>query len=161
MNTVIGLFWCKEDIQSSMQRLKEAGVPQDSVDVLTHVSRKRLCSNLCHPVARSAIWGAVIGVAIYATFGLVAGVIGCHYCELDSTYGIGILLGFLIIGGLVGALLGQWIGLDASEQSSHLYTQAAHFGGRVVAVEANDELVEKVMDILRQANAIGVRVLES
>jgi hypothetical protein len=160
MNTVIGLFWCKEDIQSSMQKLEEAGVPQASVDVLTHISRERLCGNLCHPVARSATWGAAIGVAIYATFGLTAGVVGCHYCGFDSAYAVIILVGFLIIGALVGALLGQWIGLDASEQDSHLYTQAAHFGGRVVAVQANDELVAKVTDILRQADAIGVRVLE-
>jgi hypothetical protein len=160
MNTVIGLFWSEQDIQSSIQKLEEAGVPQDSVDVLTHISRKRLCSKLGHPIARSVALGAVIGVAIYATCGLIASVTGCRYCGFGSEYAVGTLVGFPIIGALVGALLGQWIGLDAAEQDSHLYTQAAHLGGIVVAVRANAELATKVMDILQRENALGVRTLE-
>jgi hypothetical protein len=159
MKTVIGLFWSEDDIQSSIQTLENAGVPTDNVDILSHISRKRLCDNLCHPVARSAGWGAVIGVAIYATSGLITGIAGCHYCGFDSTYALGTLVGFLIVGGLVGALLGQWIGLDALEQNSHLYTHAAQVGGMVVAVQASDELVGQVAEILRQENAIGVRML--
>jgi hypothetical protein len=42
MKTVIGLFWRNGDVQRTIRKLEEEGSARDSVDVLTHISRKRL-----------------------------------------------------------------------------------------------------------------------
>jgi hypothetical protein len=112
MKTVVGFFWRDEDVKSSINRLKEAGFAQDGVAVLTRTSRKRLVSDQAHPVARSAGWGAVVGVVIYAVFGLGAALAGCTYCGFDFAYAVGTLVGCVVVGGFVGVLLGQWIGLS-------------------------------------------------
>jgi hypothetical protein len=160
MKTVVGLVWCDEDVESSIDRLKEAGFAQDRVDVLTRISRKRLVGDQGHPVVRSAGWGAVVGIVVYAVFGLGAALAGCTYCGFDLAYAVATLVGFVVIGGFVGALLGQWIGADASERDTHLYTQGVRLGGKIVAVRSSDELITKAMSILQQENAIGVRTLE-
>jgi hypothetical protein len=160
MKSVIGLFWSDEDLQRSIRKLEEEGFAKDSVDVLTRISKRRLVGDQGHPVVRSAGWGAVIGIVIYAVFGLGAALAGCTYCGYGFAYAAGTLVGFVVIGGFVGALLGQWIGADASERDTHLYIQGARLGAKLVAVRSCDELITKAMSILQQENAIGVRMFD-
>jgi hypothetical protein len=160
METVVGLFWRDEDVRRSIRKLEEEGVAPDSIDVLTRISRQRLVGDQGHPVLRSAGWGGVIGIAIYAAFGLGAALSGCNYCGYDLAYALGTLVGFVVIGGFVGALLGQWIGADASERDTHLYTRGVNLGGRLVVVRGSHESVAHAMEIFRQQNAVGVKALE-
>jgi hypothetical protein len=160
MKTVVGLFWRDRDVECSIRELEEAGIAQDSIDVLTQIDRKHLAGDQGHPILRSAGWGAVIGIAIYAVFGLGAALAGCAYCGYGSGYAVGTLAGFVIIGGFVGALLGQWIGADASERDTHLYTQGLNRGGRLVMVRGSQEALARATDILTQQNGVGVRTLE-
>jgi hypothetical protein len=160
MESVVGLFWRDEDVQRSIRKLEEEGFSQDSIDVLTRISRKRLVGDQGHPVIRSAGWGAVIAVVIYAVFGLGAALAGCSYCGYDSGYAIGTLVGFVVIGGLVGALLGQWIGADAFERDTHLYTQGVNRGGRLIVVRGNRESLGHAIEIFRQHSAAGIKTLE-
>jgi hypothetical protein len=160
MKTVVGLLWRDEDVQRLIQKLEEGGFAKHSIDVATRISRKRLVGDQGHPVVRSAGWGAIIGVAIYAVFGLGAALTGYICCGYASAYAIGTLVGFVVIGGIVGALLGQWIGVDASEHDTHLYTQGVHLGGRLVTVRGSHESVAQAIEVFRQQNAIGVKTLE-
>lgn len=124
--------------------------------MLTRISRRRLVGDQGHPVVRSAGWGAVIGTTIYAVFGLGAALAGCTYSGYGFAYAVGTLVGLVVIGGFVGVLLGQWIGVGASERDTHLYTQGVNLGGRLVVVHGSRESVAHATEIFRQQNAVGV-----
>jgi hypothetical protein len=99
-------------------------------------------------------------MAIYSVFGLAAAVSGCTCFGYGSAYAVGTVVGFIAIGSFIGALLGQWVGIDESERDTHLYTQGTRMGAKLLAVRAKDELVMSTMSILQQENAKGVRTLE-
>ena len=159
MKTVIALFWRDEDVQSSLQRLESAGFARDSVDTPRCISRQRLAGNVGHPKARYTGLGAIIGIVIFGTFGLAAALAGCNLFGYGNTYGIATLMGFVAVGGLVGALLALWIGINALERDTHLYIQGINLGGKLVTVHTADEQITKATEILRDGNGVGVAVL--
>jgi hypothetical protein len=159
MKTVIGLFWRDEDVRNSLHRLEDAGFAQDSLGTPRCISRQLLAGDLGHPIARYVGWGVIIGIAIFGTFGLAAALAGCNWFGYGFTYGAATLVGFVAVGGLVGALLALWIGIDALERDTHLYVQGVHLGGKLVTVESDDEQITKAMAILRGGDGVGVKVL--
>lgn len=68
-------------------------------------------------------------------------------------------MGGVLAGGFVGAVLGAIIGLGKSEENTHLYTQGARMGNRVLVLRSESRDVEKLVSKLRQAGCIGVRLL--
>jgi hypothetical protein len=159
MTTVIGLFWQDKDVQDLIRRLEQAGLARDSIATPTHITWQSLTAEAGHPIVRYATWGAVISIAIYAVFGLAAGAAGCTYCGYNTTFAVATPVGFVAVGGLVGALLGQWVGKDAQEKDTHLFTQGVNQGGRLVTVQAGDDQLATVMAYLREGNPVGVTVL--
>lgn len=159
MKTVIGLFWQDGDVRDSLRRLEDAGFSHDRITTSRHIARKRLVGDLGHPIVRYSAWGAIISIAIFGTFGLGAAFAGCNCFGYDSTYSVATLVGFVLVGGLVGALLGLWIGIDALERDTHLYVQGLNLGGKLVIVQADDEHITKAMDILRDGHGVGVTAL--
>jgi hypothetical protein len=145
MKTVIGLFWSDEDVKNPLQRLEDAGFARDSVGTPRRISRQRLAGDLGHPLARCTGLGAVIGVAIFGTFGLAAALAGCNWFGYDFTYGAATLVGFVLVGSLVGALLAIWVGIDALESDTHLYVQGVNLGGKLVIVQSDDEQTTKAI----------------
>jgi hypothetical protein len=64
MKTIIGLFWNREDVQSSIRQLKVADVDEDRISVLTRTKavRKFLDGDQSHVVAKHVGWGVLFGL---------------------------------------------------------------------------------------------------
>jgi hypothetical protein len=159
MKTVIGLFWSDEEYRNSLQKLEEAGFARESISTPGCISRDWLAGDLGHPVVRYLGWGSIIGIGVFGAFGLVAALTGCNCLGYGFTFGVATLTGFVVVGGLVGALLAVWIAIDALEKDTHLYIQGVNRGGKLVTVRSTDEQTTKATEILRDGNGVGIAVL--
>jgi hypothetical protein len=161
MKTVVGLLWSEEGIQSSIRQLKELGADEDAISVLSqdNAVRELLGADHGHPVAGYALWGALLGIAIYGPFGVGASLCECSLLRFGPGFGIGILLAFIAIGTTFGAFLGCFLGVDRAEQGRHLYCRGVERGAQVIALRADDELVAKVTSFFREQKMAGIRVL--
>jgi hypothetical protein len=161
MKTVIGLLWSDETVQSSIHRLKELGVAEGTISVLSQESavRKLLGANQGHIVARYAFWGALLGIAAFGPFGVGASLCECTLLHFGPGFGIGILVAFIALGTAFGAFLGQFVGVDEAEKCRHLYCRGVELGAQLVAVRADDELAERAMNLLRAQRITGMTIL--
>ena len=161
MKTVVGLFWGDENIQNSVRDLKEAGLAENSISLLTRYSavRELLGANQGHVVARYALWGALLGLATFAPFGVAASMCECTLLHYNPGFGVGIVIAFVAIGVGFGAFMGHLVGFDKSETSYHLYCQGVLRGATVVVVRAGDELVANAVSTLRNEDTFGVTTL--
>jgi len=161
MRSIIGLLKGESDVTRSTQRLKEAGLPEDRISVFTQENaiRKILgCEPTC-VVSRYAVWGASIGIAVYALFALFAGLCQCNLLHFGQAFGFGTFLGGILAGTIVGGGLGALVGAAEFEQDSHLYVQGARMGGRVIVIQASEADADRVKLILEQEKALGVKAL--
>ena len=162
MYPVIGLFWREVDTAQVVNKLKEAGFPEDKISIFTQESALRSLLG-CKPsdvIPKYATLGVLFGIIIYGIFGLLAGWCQCNWFNFEQMYGIAAFLGIILGGVFVGGFLGCIAGIAESEEDSHLYIQGARLGGRVIIVQANRENVERALSILEQAKASGVKSLE-
>jgi hypothetical protein len=161
MISIIGLFDDEKDATRSTQKLKDAGFPEDKISIITRedaIHKLLGCEPACI-VRRYIAWGASIGIAIYATLGLFAGMCQCNLLHFGHAYGIGTFLGGILAGALVGGAMGCLVGAAEYEKDSHLYVQGARMGGKVIAIQASEEDIENVKLILEQGKALGVKAL--
>lgn len=159
MVSVIGLFRGEDDVKRSTQRLKEAGLPEDRINIFTQenaILKLLGCEPGC-TISKYAGWGAAIGIGIYAVFAVFAGLCQCNLFHFGQAYGLCTFLGGILAGAFVGGALGCLAGAAAFEQDSHLYVQGARMGGRVIAIQASEEEAESVKLILEQEKASGVK----
>jgi hypothetical protein len=161
MKTVIGLFWGDENAQNSVCELKEAGLTEDSISVLTGYDavRELMGAHKSHVAARYAFWGALLGIATLAPFGLGMSICECSLLHLKTWSCVGILTGSVAISLGLGALMGHLVGVYESGRSYHLYCREVCRGAKVVVVQASDEMVAKATSTLRQGRAVGVKAL--
>ena len=160
MKTIIGLLWHREDVQSSIRQLKEIGVDEDRISVLTRTkaARKVLDGDQSHVVAKHIGWGVLFGIAIYGSFGLTASLCGFTLFGYSLASGIGTLLSYIAIGTVFGAIMGSFVGVGELEKDTHLYTQGVSRGGVLMVMQVSDELASRTMSTLRQARAVGVKI---
>jgi hypothetical protein len=60
---------------------------------------------------------------------------------------------------ILGLLAGWFSGTDKLEKIAVFYSQGVRLGSKLVAVTVNDELLTKAMDLLRQENAVELKML--
>jgi hypothetical protein len=163
MKTVIGFIWGDENVQNSVHELEELGLAENSIRVLTsdHAVRQLLGDCRGHIVANYAFWGALLGIAIFAPFGLAASICECTLLYYSPGFGVGILVAFVAIGMGFGAFMGHFVGVDKSETGHHLYCQGVCRGGKVVVVQASDELAAEAASTLQHEDAFGVTTLQN
>lgn len=161
MNTIIGLLPSQSDPISEIEKLVDTGIPEEDVSVLTQEKAIREilgCDPIC-TIRYYAIWGALIGGAIYSVFGILAAWCECNLFGFDQANGLLTLMGGVLAGGFVGGVLGAIIGLGKSEENTHLYTQGARMGNRVIVLRTESGNVEKAKTMLSQLGCIGVRMI--
>ena len=161
MVTVIGLLWGDENARNSVRKLKEAGLAENSISLLTGYDavRELLGANQGHLVARYTLLGALLGITTFAPFGVAASMCECTLLHYNPGFGVGVLIAFVAIGVGFGAFIGHFFGIDKSETSYHLYCQGVCRGAKVVVVRARDELVTEAVRTLHQGKAMGVQTL--
>ena len=163
MKTVIGLIWGDENLQNSVHELEELGLAENSINVLASDDAVRELLGDCRGrvVANCAFWGALLGIAIFAPLGLAASICECTLLYYDPGFGVGILIAFVAIGMGFGAFLGHFVGVDKSESGYHLYCQGVCRGGKVVVVQASEELAAEAVSRLHHEDAFGVTILQN
>lgn len=163
MTTVIGLFRNDENIQSSIDRLQDAGLAADKIRIFTSYDdvQKLFSGNESHLVVRYVVWGAVLGIAIFNLYGLALGGYACHTIlgYLPSWYWLCDIVGFTVLGLILGASAGFFVGVTRFEGGADLYTHGINRGDKLMAVQVDDEpAANKVKRILDQARARGIKL---
>ena len=163
MKSIIGLFNDQEAVSSTMERLDEAGVPADKINLLSSpnsVNKLLGCSPVCI-VTNYTAWGAAIGASIYAIYGIAALFCECGIIQYGREVGLLALLGAALAGSVVGGVIGGLLGLGESEKDTQLYVQGVNFGGRVISIRVPDEDADRVIKILTNSNLLGVKAIEA
>ena len=117
MKTVIGLFLKEADVQHAICKLKNFGLTDDKISVLTREEpvRKLLCGNQTRVVEKSAIWGILFGLIIFDSYGLT---VKAHawdgFLGSSSPPFWGFVMGLLsvVIGTFLGVFLGWFFGVE-------------------------------------------------
>lgn len=162
METVIGLFQSEENVEESIHKLEETGLIEDSISVITREDAARnLFSEDQNRILTTYVGlSALVGILAFNLYGLMLGAYACSiFHEMLVVFWVCDVIGFTILGALLGAVAGLFIGLGQVDSRTELYTQGVLRGGKMLAVKVSDELVSKVTSILQQENAEGVKIL--
>ena len=163
MSSIIGLFRSEAVIDSTINRLKEAGIAEEKISLMSNpktISKLLGCDPTC-VIKNYTIWGVAIGIAIYAIFGVVAALCQCNLMQYGQEYGISAFLGAVLAGMFVGGFIGILVGVGEAEKDTHLYVQGIRLGGKVISIQIPEVDVERVKHILTMENVLGVKVLQS
>jgi len=163
MSIVVGLFSSDKDVQGSIEKLEKAGLAEAKIGVLTHynAAQKLLSSHQFRRVIPPIGWGALLGFAIFCLIGLAVDWYAC--CNLfgyGMIFWLGGVVAYSLAGAALGAAAGWFFGLDKIDHETDFYARGVGKGGQLITVQVNDQLVTKVMDILRQQDAVGVKTLK-
>jgi hypothetical protein len=162
MKSIIGLFCYEAAVDPAVERLKEVGIAGERISVLSNpktINTLLGCDPAC-VIKNYTVWGAAIGIGIYAIFGVAAAICQCNLMQYGQEYGIGTFLGALLSGTFVGGFMGILVGAGEAEKDTHLYVQGVRLGGKVISIQVLDEDVEHVKHILSAENVMGVKVLQ-
>jgi hypothetical protein len=159
MKAVMGLLDHGEALERAIGELQAAGFSGEQVDVLedTHDVWLRMDCSTKRSVVRDAAIGAGLVGLIYVTFGVAAAISGVAN-DVPATWCTGAAAVFLLIGLGLGAFWGAFIGRAEAEKETHLYLEGVRTGRVLVLVWVEDARTSQAQRILRQANALGVRI---
>jgi hypothetical protein len=118
--------------------------------------RELLGADQGHAVARYALWGALLGIATFAPFGVAASMCECTLLHYNPGFGVGILIAFVAIGMGFGAFEGCFVGVGEAERGTHLYCQGVRLGAKVTVVQAKDR---GKMDTIEAVAMLGLLIL--
>ncbi len=164
MKTILGLFDTMEEAKKAALDLEAAGVPHrdisfaannENAQYAPHTTPASTPAGSINTIGHDAVVGAEIG----GVAGLLLGLTGLMIPGLGWIATAGWLGGMLlgagtgaVIGGLAGAL--TQVGVPA-EDAAH-YTEAVRRGGTLVAVRSEDNLAQRVAEILGNDGAVNV-----
>jgi hypothetical protein len=161
MRPIIGLLKSEAIVDSTIVRIKEAGLSGERISIISNpktINSLLGCGQACVIKDYTGL-GAAIGIGIYAIFGLAAALCECNVMHYGQEYGAVVFIGSLLAGTLVGAIIGVLVGAGEAEKDTHFYVQGIRLGGRVLCIEVDDEDAERVKHILAMENVRGVKAL--
>jgi uncharacterized protein (TIGR02271 family) len=103
--------------------------------------------------------GAVAGGALGGAAGLIAGLAGLAIPGIGPIIAAGPIAAALAgagIGAVAGGLIGSLTRLGIPEEQARNYAEAVRRGGALVTVRAEDDMAERVADIMSEHNAIDI-----
>ena len=163
MKTIIGLLESEAAIDTSILHLKQAGINEKRISLLSTpkaIHQLLGCDPVC-VVKNYTFYGAAIGVAIYAIFGLLAAACQCNLLQYGQEYGIGTFLGSVLAGIFVGGFLGLLVGAGEAEKDSHLYVHGILAGEKMISVEVEEEGFQQILQLLSAENILGLKVIQA
>jgi hypothetical protein len=163
MNTLIGLIPDERHLVTAGETLQAAGIDQGAISVLVRPAdvwewlggRKKL-----RVTVRYAFFGALVGLALGALYGVPAGILNCAEmgCTMTvSTVLLALITVYLILG---GAFVGAIVGLDRVEQDLYSYVEGVHRGGALLVIETPPERIDEVARILQQESGLLVHTIK-
>lgn len=159
MQTVIGLCEERRFAHESVEALEEAGFAPTSMGV--HLHQRDLWRSLdCTPraiITRDLALSAALGGAIFGYFGVMVAT-GEALLGQSGSIAAAALIGFILAGGLCGALIGLFLGFGDMEQRARFYLRGLRAGGALVVVRTADEHAARAMAVMQQAGLQGVKL---
>lgn len=161
MSTVIGLFPSNQDVSEEYRKMEEDGFSKEQIRVITkdRPIKKILGCKPSRIVAKYASWGALLGIAAYGIFILVAVWCDCAIYHISQLIAFEIVLIAILIGGIVGGFIGLFLGMAEYEKDTHLYTQGINLGHKVFVLQTKRIDEEKAVNTLHQIGCLGIRVV--
>jgi len=159
--TVIGLYPSNQEVIQEIHQLEDAGFTKDNIRVLTKIGtiKKILGFDPNRIVAAYASWGALLGIAIYGIFILVAVWCDCILYPISQLIAFEIVLIGILIGALIGGIIGVFTGLAEYEKETHLYTQGINIGDKVFVLQTESGDEGKAINTIHQIGCLGIRML--
>ncbi len=163
MATVIGLFSKDEHVQRSIDKLQEAGITRDKIKVLAFEDAvvDLLNGRQSAVITKYVGLGVLVGMTIFGLYELIGRICDCGI----PIYGIRIELDtlalFIAVGAILSMLVGYFVGIERLKGSIRPYIWNVHQGSKVVAVQANDEQENTVINILHNENGAAIKTLET
>jgi len=163
MKTVIGFFSKEKHINRSLGKLKEFGIPQENIQILAYENNVReLLNGYGEQVtARYAGWSLLLSLVVFGLYDTFGRICDCGLITYSFQAELDRLVIFVIVGALLGVLGAYFLGIEKLDGNSRLYIWNVNQGGKVIAVQTDDELAETVGDLLHQENGVAIQTLES
>lgn len=159
MGMVISLIPNDEHVVSARQTLEMAGFAKSKISVLFDPSdvwqrlggRQKIMT-----VAKKSALGALVGLFVGAFYGLTSGLLNCKFmdCSLQTSVTLWVLISLYWIVG--GGFLGAVVGLDKLEYDLYSYVEGVRRGEALFVVEASEDRVQEVEQILRQEQGVVI-----
>jgi hypothetical protein len=159
METIVGLLPDEDHLATALAELSAAGIAADRMQVGRQPAEVwRLMGGRSRAAAafRQALKGALIGLALGATYGLVAGILNCRLmgCPLERSV---IFFGLIsLFSTLAGGLMGGFVGLDQLERPLYSLVHGAMRGQPLIMVQIQGEQACQVCQILADEQCLLV-----
>jgi uncharacterized membrane protein len=159
--TITALFDDYEDAVVAVSRLKQAGIADAQMSVVSGSDKHRSASrsDADNDTASDAGKGAAIGGAIGGGAGLLAGLGMLAIPGLGPVVAAGWLastLAGLAAGATTGGLVGALVDTGLSENQAHAYAEGIRRGGTMVSVRVDDALAGEALNILDDGGTVDM-----
>lgn len=159
--TITALFDDYDDAVDAVRRLKQAGIPDAQMSVVSGSEQHRSSTrtDADDDTVSDTGKGAAIGGAIGGGAGLLAGLGMLAIPGLGPVVAAGWLastLAGLAAGATTGGLIGALVDSGLSEDEAHAYAEGIRRGGTMVSVRADDALAPKAVDILDDEGTVNM-----
>ncbi|WP_052050585.1 general stress protein [Leptolyngbya sp. KIOST-1] len=158
---VVGVFKRREDLESALRALNDAGVPKEKISLLAkHVENVEGAADLTNNQGNEAAEGAGIGATTGTVLGGVGGfLVGAGVLAIPGVgpvlaAGVGIseiaaTLAGAGIGAATGGLVGALVGAGIPEDRAKTYEKRIKAGDYLLMVDGSVDDVHRVESILR------------
>ncbi len=170
---VTGVFKRREDLESALQALKDAGIEKERISLLArHVEDVKGAEEISDGEGNEAMEGAGIGATTGTVLGGVGGfLIGAGILAIPGVgpvlaAGVGIseiaaTLAGAGIGAASGGLVGALVGAGIPEDKAKVYNQRFDAGDYLLMVDATHDNVHQVESILRDRHIEEIGVYDA
>ena len=162
---VMGVFKRREDLEGTLQALKDAGIEKERISLLArHVEDVKGAEEISDGEGNEAAEGAGIGATTGTVLGGVGGfLVGAGVLAIPGVgpvlaAGVGIseiaaTLAGAGIGAASGGLVGALVGAGIPEDRAKVYNQRFEAGDYLLMVDGTPDNVRKIEPILRDRRA--------
>ena len=166
-STVVGLFDNRNEAESVVRDLNDAGFRKDDISYVTQDRSKTAGATTRDDddsmAAEGAGAGATAGTVLGGLGGLLVGTGALLIPGVGPALVAGSLAGVLGvtaagagIGAAAGGLVGGLVGLGVPEEHANYYAEGVRRGGTLVTVHAEDNKVSQAAQIMRRHGAVDI-----
>jgi hypothetical protein len=159
---VYGIYGTRLTVENAVDELLESGFRNEDISVLLqdNIGTKDFAHEKGTKAPEGTTAGAVAGVAIGGTLGLLAGIGALAIPGVGPFIAAGPIMATLAgigSGGVVGGIVGALVGMGIPEYEAKRYEGRIKNGGILLSVHCdNSDWVKKAKDLLERTGADGV-----
>lgn len=162
MRTITGLFDTRDQADSAVRSLRDAGIASDDISVVANNSDGSYEVD-GNDVAEGAGTGAGVGAAVGGVGGLLTGLGALVIPGIGPVVAGGWLLSTVIgaasgavVGGAAGGLIGALTDAGVDERDAHVYAEGVRRGGILVTARVDDSRADAALAILQSDAGVNV-----